>query len=192
MTNERVSIGVLIGSNRPLRAGRDLAQAVAALVEETGKAHATLLDLREIQLPWYDEPKPPAAGDYQHEHTRKWAQTISSFDAIIIVTAQYNGGYPAPLKNAIDTVYREWKDKPLFLVSYGGPRSRGGSSAVRQLQVVFSVVPVNLLERTVSMPLTQDDYQQPGAVLKDAPAVIERHRADLEAGIAELIAAAQS
>ena len=115
-----------------------MADAVASLVEERGDVEVRMLDLREIQLPWLDEPKPPSAGDYQHEHTQEWARTITGLDAVLVVTSQYNGGYPAPLKNAIDTVYAEWADKPVLLVSYGGHGSGGGKSSVEQLRTLLT------------------------------------------------------
>ena len=46
--------------------------------------------------------------------------------ALMFVTPQYNWGYPASLKNAIDYLFREWNDKPAIVVSYG---SRGGDKA---------------------------------------------------------------
>lgn len=169
-----------------------MASAVAAIASERDDVEVRMLDLREIQLPWFDEPKPPSAGDYQHEHTREWARTINDLDAVLVVTAQYNGGYPAPLKNAIDSVYAEWNNKPVLLVSYGGRRSGGGRSSSDQLRVVFGVVQANLLESGTNIPLSGDDYAEPGSILKDATEVAERHRAALERQIDELVSAAKA
>lgn len=191
MSEQRMKIGILIGSNRPRQAGRGLADAIAEIVAERDDTEVEILDLREINLPWYDEPKPPAAGNYQHEHTKAWARTIDALDAVLIVTPQYNGGYPAALKNAIDSVFAEWKDKPLLLVSYGGPRSKGGQSSLHQLRRVFSIVPVRLLDSSTSMPIGPDDSGEPEAVLKDPTEVVGRHRQQLAEQIGELVAAAK-
>ena len=73
---------------------------------------------------------------------RKWADKIGEGDGYIIVTPEYNHGYPAVLKNALDYVYKEWNQKPLGLVSYG---TVGGARVVEQLRQVaieLKMVPV--------------------------------------------------
>jgi len=60
-------------------------------------------------------------------------------DAFVVVTPEYNHGYPGPLKTAIDSVGREWHAKPVGFVCYGG--LSGGLRAVEQLRIVFASVP---------------------------------------------------
>jgi NAD(P)H-dependent FMN reductase len=93
-----------------------------------------IVDLREIGLPFLDEPETAARGDYAHEHTRAWSRLVSSYDAFVLVFPQYNWGYPAVLKNALDFLYAEWRDKPVGLVTYG---TRGGGRAATALQMVL-------------------------------------------------------
>ncbi len=101
--------------------------------EATGLDFAQL-DLKEWPLPMDDEPDVPAHGKpYKQAHTRAWSDKVAGSDAFIIVTPQYNWGYPASLKNAIDHLYKEWNDKPLMIVSYGG---QGGTKAALQLRLV--------------------------------------------------------
>jgi NAD(P)H-dependent FMN reductase len=59
-------------------------------------------------------------GQYSNAHTKKWAETISSFDAYVFVTPEYNHSVPAALKNAIDFLYKEWNSKSAGFVGYGG------------------------------------------------------------------------
>jgi NAD(P)H-dependent FMN reductase len=80
-----------------------------------------------------DEPAIPAYGDYLNEHTRAWSRKVSEADAIVFVTPQYNWGYPAPLKNALDHLYKEWNGKPTLIVTYGG---HGGGKCAQQLRQV--------------------------------------------------------
>ena len=54
-------------------------------------------------------------------------------DAVVLVTPQYNWGYPAALKNALDHLYREWRGKPAVIVTYG---QRGGGKCAKQLRQV--------------------------------------------------------
>jgi NAD(P)H-dependent FMN reductase len=63
-------------------------------------------------------------------------QQIAHADAFIVVTPEYNHGYPAPLKALIDSVGSEWHAKPVAFVSYGGVS--GGLRAVEQLRQVFA------------------------------------------------------
>ncbi len=73
-------------------------------------------------------------GRYEHEHTVRWSGLVRSYDGFVFVFPQYNWGYPAVLKNALDFLYHEWANKPASLVTYG---SRGGGLAATQLKQVL-------------------------------------------------------
>ncbi len=61
---------------------------------------------------------------------------MAEADAFLVVTPEYNHGYPAALKELIDSVYEPWHAKPVAFVSYGG--ASGGIRAVEQLRQVFA------------------------------------------------------
>jgi NAD(P)H-dependent FMN reductase len=132
-----LKIGVILGSTRPNRVGRKVADWFMKQVKDAPDFEFTLLDLAEINLPFLNEPKSPSQGDYQQEHTKKWSATIDALDGFVFVTAEYNHGIPAPLKNALDTVYHEWNRKPAAFVGYGG---LGGARAIEQLVEVTARV----------------------------------------------------
>ena len=92
-----------------------------------------IVDLKDWPLPMDDEPGIPAAGDYVFEHTRAWSRKISEGDGFVFVSPQYNWGYPAPLKNALDHLYREWSGKPAMIVTYGGHGGDKGAAQLRQV-----------------------------------------------------------
>ncbi|MGO1497053.1 NADPH-dependent FMN reductase [Agrococcus casei] len=77
-------------------------------------------DLKEIGLPFMDEPNHPAMQQYTHEHTKAWSERVAAADAFIWVTPEYNHSYTASLKNAIDYLVHEWRGKSVAFVSYGG------------------------------------------------------------------------
>lgn len=136
-------IAIIIGSTRPNRFGPKVAAWVKTIADESKEAEFSIVDLAEINLPLLDEPKPPMAGGYQNDHTKAWANTIAGFDGFIVVTPEYNHGYPAALKNAFDFLYAEWNHKPVAFVSYGA--GAGGARAVEQLrQVVSNLEMINL------------------------------------------------
>lgn len=67
-----VRIAIIIGSTRPNRKSEKVAKWVAEQGDGRDDAEFQLVDLADQGLPIFDEPKPPGAGDYQHEHTKRW------------------------------------------------------------------------------------------------------------------------
>jgi NAD(P)H-dependent FMN reductase len=92
---------------------------------------------------------------------------IGKAEAFVIVTPEYNHGYPAALKLLIDAVYDEWQAKPVAFVSYGG--ASGGIRAVEQLRLVFAELHAVTLRDGVSFPNAWTMFGPSGA-LKDPAA----------------------
>ncbi|WP_316821323.1 NAD(P)H-dependent oxidoreductase [Pedobacter gandavensis] len=136
---------VIVASTRPGRKGPAIAKWFMDMLHEQSEFEVELIDLKELNLPFMDEPEPPRLRKYQHEHTKAWSRKIEAADAFVFVTPEYNFGFPATLKNALDFLYQEWTFKPVGFVSYGG--MAGGTRAVQMLkQVVTSMKMVPLLE----------------------------------------------
>lgn len=128
-------IKVILGSTRDERFGIQPAKWIMGLTKEFPEATFELVDLAEYNLPFMTDATPPSMvedGNYQKESTRRWAKVVGEADGFIIVTAEYNFGVPAALKNAIDTVSNEWNYKPVAFVSYG--TTPGGVRAVEHLR----------------------------------------------------------
>ncbi|MEO6084479.1 MAG: NAD(P)H-dependent oxidoreductase [Umezawaea sp.] len=123
-------IGIVLGSTRPGRRGDQVARWVHEVAARRTDVEFEVVDLLDHPLPYVDEPTP---GQYQHEHTRAWAETIGSFDGFVVVTPEYNHSIPGVLKNAFDHLHAEWGDKAVGFVSYGGV---GGARAVEQLRLI--------------------------------------------------------
>ncbi|KAI9835042.1 MAG: hypothetical protein M1819_002594 [Sarea resinae] len=117
------------------------------------------LDLQDWHLPLFDEPSIPShvrsADSYVQPHTRAWSAEVSSYAAFVFVCPQYNWGYPASVKNAIDYLYHEWGGKPAMIVSYGG--KRGGDKAAQQLRQVLLGVRMKVAETMPGLPLKTED-----------------------------------
>ncbi|APF41217.1 NADPH-dependent FMN reductase [Neomicrococcus aestuarii] len=189
MTETRVTtIRVIIASTRPVRVGPQIAEEVVRIIGENPQVNVEVTDLKELNLPFLDEPEMPALGNYVHEHTKNWSGLIKTSDAVVIVTAEYNWGYPASLKNAIDYLYSEWRKKPILLVSYG---AKGGPKAAEQLRQVLGRIRANVLEAGIQIPLNSEvDYGKDN-LLNDAAAVVGAHAQDITAAVGELVATAQ-
>lgn len=135
-------IAVIIGSIRPVRNGDKIGQWFMNQVQSRDDMEFTLIDLADEKLPFLNEPKLPAAGDYEQASTQAWASKIATYDGFVFVVSEYNHGYSASLKNAIDTLYAEWAHKPVAFMAYG---ALGGVRAVEQLVQVtaqLNMVPI--------------------------------------------------
>lgn len=126
-------IAVILGSTKPGRNGEAVAKWFYELAKKRTDAEFELVDVADYDLPLYDEPYPAMMQQYSKEHTKKWSQKINEFDGYIFVTAEYNHSIPGALKNAIDYLNVEWKNKAAGFVSYG---SAGGARAVEHLRLV--------------------------------------------------------
>ncbi len=94
----------------------------------------------------------PKNGNYAKDHTKAWASTVFESDAIIVLTPQYNGSFPAPIKNAIDYLFAEWDGKPIALVGYGWT---GADAARADLARVLTHVKAAVVGQT-GLVFTQD------------------------------------
>lgn len=129
---------VLIASTRPGRVGPSIATWYADFARTHGGFEVELVDLAELNLPLLDEPNHPRLRQYTHDHTKRWSEMVDRADAFAFVHPEYNYGYPASLKNAIDYLHREWVRKPVTFVSYGGISA--GLRAVQQLKQVVTTL----------------------------------------------------
>jgi NAD(P)H-dependent FMN reductase len=135
---EQPRLTVVIGSTRPGRVGAAVGQWFAAQARGYGSFDVEVADLAAVALPMLDEPNHPRLRQYLHQHTRDWSAVIDRTDVVVFVTPEYNHGYPATVKNAIDFLYHEWADKPVGFVSYGGVSA--GTRSVGQLKSVVTAV----------------------------------------------------
>src|SRR5262249_5880067 len=108
---------------------------------------------RNFNLPLLDEPMPPSLGQYTHNHTKKWAAKIASFDAHVFVTPEYNHATCAALKNAIDFLYAEWVNKAAGFIGYGGT---SGVRAVENLRLIMGELQVATVRAQVGLSLFTD------------------------------------
>lgn len=124
-------IAILSASVRTGRHSHRVALYFKKYLEENNLATAELLDLNQYQFPLFNErlkfqPNPSSS-------VIEFAAKIKSADGVIIVTPEYNGGYPASLKNVIDLLYEEWFKKPIAITTISDG-SFGGTQVITSLQ----------------------------------------------------------
>ena len=145
MTNNApLRIKIIIGSTRQNRFSEKPAQWILEEAEKLEDVSVELLDLRDYPMPLFDDPMSPsmAKGQYSNEIVKKWAEKINDGDAFIIVSPEYNHGYSAVLKNALDVIYPEWNRKPVGFVGYGSALGARAVEQLRQVAVELQMAPI--------------------------------------------------
>jgi NAD(P)H-dependent FMN reductase len=146
-----LNLMVVLASTRPTRAGEPIAKWLVEHADAREEFDVTLVDLKERALPLLDEPEHPRFGRYVHHYTKRWSRLVDSADAFVFVMPEYNHGYTAPLKNAIDYLHAEWAGKPVGFASYGGIAA--GTRAVQLLKPVLTCLAMTPLTAAVAVPM---------------------------------------
>lgn len=146
---------IILGSTRQGRRGEVVAKWAKTAAETDSRFKVDYVDLRELNLPFFDEPMSPftirdTGGSYTHPAGEAWAQRVGRSGGVLIVTPEYNHGYPGVLKNALDWVGREWGDKPVAFVSYGN--ITGGARSVEQLRQVANELGLVQVSNAIYFP----------------------------------------
>lgn len=142
-TNAALKLHVITASTRPERKGRAVAEWFLELARRDRRFHVEDVDLREVGLPLFDEPRHPRLQDYAHDHTKAWSAIVDRADAFVVVTPEYDHGPPSSLVNALQFLVKEWGYKPMGFVSYGGVSGGTRSTAaLKPTVVVLRMMPV--------------------------------------------------
>ena len=148
-----LKIAIILGSTRPGRNGKAVADWVLARAQNRTGATYELVDLLDYPLPHLDESIPPSVGQYAGEHTKAWAEKIAEYDGFVFVTPEYNHSTSGVLKNAIDYLYAEWNNKAAGFVSYG---SLGGARAIEHLRGISAELQIATVRQQLSFSMFTD------------------------------------
>jgi NAD(P)H-dependent FMN reductase len=141
---------VVLCSTRPGRVGAPVSQWFFDLALKQGDFDVRLVDLADVALPIFDEPRHPRLQQYEHAHTKRWSETVAAADAFVFVTPEYNFGPPPPLLNALNYLYVEWNYKPVAFVSYGG--ISGGLRSVQVEKLTVTTLKMVPIVEAVALP----------------------------------------
>jgi NAD(P)H-dependent FMN reductase len=177
-------VQIIVGSTRPGRfADKPLAWLVDRL-SDRDDLELDVLDLRDHPLPMFDSPMSPVRTqrDYPNEDVAKLGRRVDSADGFITVTSEYNHGYPASLKNAMDYIFPEFNRKPMTFVGYG---NAGGARAIEQLRLVTIEFEMAPLRRAVHI---LPDLMRPAMTAETfTPAIFESLDERLDMMVDELL-----
>lgn len=152
----------ILASTRQERFGETVARWLFPRVERRDDLTTEMVDLRDWRLPYYDWPASASRltlTDYPTD-IQPWVRRVGEADGFLIVTPEYNHGYPAVLKSALDAVYNEWNRKPIAFVSYGG--AAGGSRAVEQLRQVAVELQMAPIRSGITFPYARRAFNAEG------------------------------
>jgi NAD(P)H-dependent FMN reductase len=126
-------IAVIVGSTRPTRFADKPAQWILKQAQARRDMEVELVDLRDFQLPFFDEKATNMWMPSENPEAVRWQQTVARFDGFIFVVAEYNHSVTAALKNALDEAYKEWVRKPFTAIGYGAV---GAARAIEHLRLI--------------------------------------------------------
>lgn len=169
---ERIKVALIYGSIRKGRFCDRVAGWAAGEIARSGKFEVEIIDPAVVLA-----HAGPASGD-DAGPVSLW-ERMAAADAFVVVTPEYNHGYPAPLKSLIDLIGAEWHAKPVAFVSYGG--ISGGLRAVEQLRQVFAELHTVTIRDAVSFASAWEQFDVSGQLL--AP---ERPRKSMDTLLARL------
>ncbi len=124
-------IAIISPSVRKGRKSHRIALYFNELIKANGLGNPVIIDLMGYNFPVFEErlkfqESPlPAALDF--------AEKIRSADGVIIILPEYNGGYPASLKNATDLLTTEWRRKPVAFACVSDGQFGGSQSVTAML-----------------------------------------------------------
>lgn len=108
------------------------------------------VDLADVDLPLFDEPRHPRLQEYEHDHTAEWGETVARADAFVFVTPEYDNVPPSSLVNALQFLVKEWAYKPAGFVSYGGVS--GGTRSAAFTRIILTTLRMMPIPDAVSIP----------------------------------------
>jgi len=152
VVEDRQQLAIIVASTRQGRFGGVVAQWFLSQARQRDDMDLDLIDLAEVGLPAVLGQASPAVQAY--------IERIDRADAFVVVTPEYNHGYPASLKQAIDLPHGQWRAKPVGFVSYGG--MAGGLRAVEQLRQVFPELQAMTVRDTVSFHMADARFDEAG------------------------------
>jgi NAD(P)H-dependent FMN reductase len=136
--------GLIVGSTRPNRFADTPVRWLVEGAAARSDLRLTVLDLRDFELPFFNEPASPVytGGIYTEPKAEAWRNRIGEFDAFVATVAEYNHGPTAVLKNAFDSAYLEWQRKPIAFVGYGGVGAARAIETLRGVVIELQMTPI--------------------------------------------------
>jgi len=160
-----LNIPVILGSVREGRRSEAPAKYIVEKIKAIGHS-SQLVDFKELPLPFFDSALTPTAlkGVYPYPNVQEWSDIAYSADAFVIVTPEYNHGYPGVLKNALDWLYYEFDHKPVGLVGVSDG-TVAGARVIEHLRPIIENFSMFAVRETVMFAKAQEAFDSGGKLV---------------------------
>lgn len=145
-------IGIVIGSTREGRFSERAAAWFHNIAVRRADLSFETIDLCDYPMPFFDEPGSPVWVPPRDKTAERWAAKLADLDGLVFVTPEYNHGYSAVLKNALDYAYQAFNRKPAAFVGYGGV---GAARAIEQLRMVAVELQMAPIPKSVNIGMAE-------------------------------------
>lgn len=135
------TILVVIGSARKGRVAEKITEYTVNELAKFEGVNTKIADLAEYNLPFFDNERAPADPEYvpSSDAVAQWASDVASADGVVFITPEYNHNLSAIQKNAIDSLGKEWVEKPVTAIAYGWYAGEHSLAAIRELAPVIKI-----------------------------------------------------
>ena len=145
-------IGIVVGSTREGRFSERAAAWFHGIAARRTDVSVEIIDLRDYPMPFFDEPASPAWMPPKDHVAERWSAKLAELDGLVFVTPEYNHGYSAVLKNALDYAFQQFNRKPAAFVGYGGV---GAARAIEQLRMVAVELQMAPIPKSVNVGMAE-------------------------------------
>ena len=158
---------IIVASTRDGRSGHRVGEWFLEQAREHGKFDVEVVDLADVNRPFFDEPRHPRFAQYEHSHTKAWSEIVRRADVYVFVTPEYDHAPPASLVNALQFLSREWAYKAAGFVSYGGVSA--GTRGVQITKEILTSLKIMPLPETVAIPFFAQHIDKATGVFDPGP-----------------------
>jgi len=158
---DHLHIPVLLGTNRKLRQSAFVAKWLVGEMEKRAEIRTRLFDAAEFHLPHDDY------GQEIKDRFPEWRDAIVQADGLVIVTPEYNHGYPGSLKSVLDLLLREYVHKSVAFVGVSaGPW--GGTRVIEAMVPMCRELGLAVTFTDLNFPFVQKTFDVEGKLLDHA------------------------
>ena len=163
-----LNIPVVLGSVREGRRSIHPAKWMVKKLSESG-VNTQLVDFKELPLPFMDSPLVPVAlkGKYPHPNVQKWSQIALAADGFVLVVPEYNHSFSAVLKNALDWLFMEFKNKAFGFVGVSDG-TFAGARAIELLRPIIGNFSAFDIRDAIMFGNVQDSFDEQGKLLDES------------------------
>jgi NAD(P)H-dependent FMN reductase len=158
---EKLFLPVLLGTNRKDRKSAHVAKWLVGVMEQRAEIETKLFDVCEFALPQ------DHYGTEIKDRFPEWRDAIIRADGLVVVTPEYNHGYPGILKSVLDLMLKEYIHKAVALVGVSaGPW--GGTRVIEAMVQIVRELGLTVTFTDLNFPVVQDKFDQEGRLLDDS------------------------